>query len=143
MSDEVVGTWIATAPAGESKGFEQFCKTLKADEKMIEQFRKVTFGTKLSKEGSSWTVSVLGDENVIKTVSFESGKEYETEGMDKKMYKVTSKMDGCKCDETSIPMEGDGKGTRTTRVVNNGVMTVTSTSIEFPDCSMTYTMKKK
>ncbi|XP_069131632.1 uncharacterized protein [Argopecten irradians] len=143
MASEFIGTWKATKPAGEAEGFDKFFKEMKVEEGMIEHFKNIIFGSSLSLEKGIWTLDLLADGQVVKSTTFESGKEYETKGFDEKMHRMTITVDGCKSVEKSAPVDGSTKGTSTTRVVKDGVMTVTSLSIENPACSMTYTMKKQ
>ncbi|XP_069132571.1 fatty acid-binding protein, brain-like [Argopecten irradians] len=143
MANEFIGTWMATKPASETDGFVKFSKAMNIKEEMLQQYGSVIFGVTYSNEGDKWTVESLVSGKSVKSTSFESGKEFESKGLDQKAYKTTITIDGCKITESTVPVDGSTKGTITTRLVKDGEMTATTVPNEHPDCSMTYIMKKQ
>ncbi|XP_033752846.1 uncharacterized protein LOC117336442 [Pecten maximus] len=143
MSDEFLGTWSGTKTCGESKGFDEYCKEMKTENDVIETFRKVTIGLKYSrKDDGQLEVCVLSDGQNIKTTAFKSGEEFESQGFDDKTYKIVTTVNGNNSEETSIPVDGFHKGTKTLRTIKDGIMHVKSFSIANPSVTMEYTMTK-
>ncbi|XP_069132572.1 fatty acid-binding protein 1-like [Argopecten irradians] len=143
-ADDIIGTWKATGPAGKATGFDGFVKEMEVEPNFIDQYKETVFGAIYSKEGDTWKASVTANGNVIKTVTFTSGVEFEMDGMDGKKYKVKAIIDGNENTEVSVPLDKPGaQGTTTTRTINGDEMKVTVKSNKNTNIEMKYTMKKQ
>ncbi|XP_060074518.1 uncharacterized protein LOC132554228 [Ylistrum balloti] len=144
MSDAFLGTWEGTTPCGEAKGFDEFCEEMKTPEKMIKEFSKTVFSLALrKKDDSRWDIDMIIDGKVAKSTEFTSGKEFDTVGLDGKEYKILLVMNDTEMTENAVPKDGSSAGSKTTRTIKDGIMTVKSSANSNPNKCMTFTMKKK
>ncbi|OWF50578.1 uncharacterized protein LOC110450263 [Mizuhopecten yessoensis] len=145
MASVFEGTWEGTQPIGEGEGFANFCKAMKTEQKLIDEYSKVTMGIKyaVDKATGKWTVSVLVKGDVIKSTEFELGKEFETKGLDGKVYKCETTMNGCESEESAVPTDGSSPGTKTKRSIKDDIMTVKSWKADDETVFMLSTMKRK